>query len=38
MSALNTLRHTVNLNYGGPRKPGAVEYNAFPPRSRPGAW
>eukprot|EP00854_Cymbomonas_tetramitiformis_P014975 gene14975-17701_t len=40
MRELNSLRKVVNKHYSGGsgKHPGAPEYNAEPPLSRPGAW
>jgi hypothetical protein len=38
MRELNSLRKSVNPFYGNGKRPGSQEYNADPPRSRPGGW
>eukprot|EP01052_Picozoa_sp_SAG31_P058064 SAG31_NODE_17535_length_667_cov_1.086268_2_plen_134_part_01 len=38
MRELNSLRKVVNPYYGNGKHSGSVEYNAEPPRSRPGGW
>ena len=38
MRELNSLRKVVNPLYGSGKRPNSVEYNADPPRSRPGGW
>lgn len=38
MRELNSLRKNVNPYYGSGKRSGSVEYNANPPRTRPGGW
>ena len=38
MHELNSLRKVVNPAYPNAKRGGAPEYNANPPRSRPGGW
>lgn len=38
MRELNSLRKIVNTNYPNAKRKGAPEYNADPPRSRPGGF
>lgn len=38
MREMNSLRRVVNPFYGNGKRAGAPEFNADPPRSRPGGW
>jgi hypothetical protein len=38
MRELNSLRKVVNPYYGNGKRTNAPEYNADPPRTRPGGW